>query len=190
MLVNYLFAPRSTSCILYPICCHWKLHFPDSLAPCVGWEKKKSQGISSHLPLLILVSLVVAVSPPLFQLPPGSPSQILPSSPCQGFNSCQEAWLLDSVDPSLPIVLPTLRWWWLATVANFWLTILSSAWHLGSGIICATVSPNQIASGLEDLDWLLLFWLDRHYYSGLCCGWGTKIPYYPPLANDMRRWFS
>lgn len=119
MLVNYLFAPRSTSCILYPICCHWKLHFPDSLAPYVGWEKKKSQGISSHLPLLILVSLVVAVSPPLFQLPPGSPSQILPSSPCQGFNSCQEAWLLDSVDPSLPIVLPALRWWWLATVANF-----------------------------------------------------------------------
>lgn len=159
----------------------------------MGWKEEKGQDISSsHIPLLMGISSSGRVSsisasttqslPPLFQ--------ILPSSPWHGFSFYLEAWLLHSVDPSLPIVLLALRWWWLAIVAKFWLTALSSVWHLGSCIICITVSPYQIASALKtwtDLcfyDWILIT------INGLSCGLRTKSCYYLPLAKLMRSWFS
>lgn len=145
MLLRCLFASKTFPYRPYLIWCHWKPHFPDSLALWRMREEEKSRyffsppsacwGVSSSVCVSSAVSASTRQS--LYPL-----SQILPRNSCHGFSSYQEAWLLHSVDPSLPIVLLARWWWWPAIVANFWI----SAFVLVFCIICVAVSPYQIAS--------------------------------------------
>lgn len=130
-----------------------------------GQEKEKSQGISFHLPLPTWVSLPVAVSPLLFQLPPGSLSlhcpryfpealtMVLAPTRRPGFCTLETHLFLSSFQPSGDGDLPLLLSSGSPHCPLFGILVFT---------LSATVFPYQIASAWKTWadfyfsDWILV----------------------------------